>query len=91
LAATDKSIAWFNDPAHRSEAVELLVKHGRAAKEDAERSYDYMHRIRFFEPTGKVSRRKLRNLVGMEQRSGTIAAGFSIERLAMPGLTELTD
>jgi ABC-type nitrate/sulfonate/bicarbonate transport system substrate-binding protein len=91
MAATDKSIAWFNDPAHRNEAVELLVKHGRAAKEDAERSYDYMHRIQFFEPTGKVSRQKLRNLVSMEQRAGTIAAGFSIERLAMPGLTELTD
>ena len=28
LAATDKSIAWFADPAHRGEAVELLVKVG---------------------------------------------------------------
>ena len=26
-----------------------------------------------------------------EQRAGTVASGFDIERLAMPGLTELTD
>jgi ABC-type nitrate/sulfonate/bicarbonate transport system substrate-binding protein len=91
LAATDKSIAWLNDPAHKAEAVELLVKHARANKDDAEASYDYLKRIHYFEPTSKVSRQKLRNLVEMEQRNGTIAANFSIERLAMPGLTELTD
>ena len=91
LAATDKSIAWLADPAHRGEAIELLVKVGRSSKEDAEASYDYLRRIDFFEPTSKVSRTKLRNLVAMEQRAGTVDPAFDIERLAMPGLTELTD
>jgi len=91
LAATDKSIAWLADPAHRDEAIELLVKAGKANKEDAEASYDYLRRIQYFEPDSRVSRQKLRNLVEMEQQAGTIAASFSIERLAMPGLTELTD
>src|SRR6185503_2951213 len=36
LAATDKSVAWLNDPAHRNEAVELLVSAARANKDDAE-------------------------------------------------------
>ena len=76
---------------NRGEAVELLVKVGRSSKEDAEASYDYLRRIDFFEPSSKVSRTKLRNLVAMEQRAGTVAAGFDIDRLAMPGLTELTD
>ena len=35
LAATDASIAWFADPAHRSEAVDLLVQTAHATKEDA--------------------------------------------------------
>ena len=91
LAATDKSVAWLADPANRGEAVELLVRVGKAIKEDAEASYDYLKRIEYFEPDSKVSRKKLRNLVELEQRAGTIAAGFDIERLAMPGLTELTD
>ena len=91
LAAIDKSVAWFADPAHRGEAVELLVKVARANKEDAEGSYDYIRQIKYFEPTSKVSRAKLRNLIAMEQQAGTIAKGFDIERLAMPGLTEFVD
>jgi ABC-type nitrate/sulfonate/bicarbonate transport system substrate-binding protein len=91
LAATDKSVAWFADPAHRDEAIELLVRVGRSTKEDAEASYDYLHRIRFFEPSSKVSRAKLRNLAEMEQQAGTVAKSFDIERLGMPGLTEFVD
>ena len=91
LAATDKSIAWLADASHRDEAVELLVKVGKANKDDAEASYDYLRRIQYFEPGSKMSRKKLRNLIEMEQQAGTVAAGFSIDRLVMPGLTELTD
>ena len=68
LAATDKSVAWLADPSHRGEAVELLVKVARSSKEDAEASYDYLRRIEYFEPSSKVSRTKLRNLVAMEQQ-----------------------
>jgi NitT/TauT family transport system substrate-binding protein len=91
LAATDKSVAWLADPSHREEAVELLVKVARSSKEDAEASYDYLKRIEYFEPGSKISRQKLRNLVAMEQSAGTVVPGFDIDRLAMPGLTELVD
>jgi ABC-type nitrate/sulfonate/bicarbonate transport system substrate-binding protein len=91
LAATDKSVAWLADPSHREEAVELLVKVARSSKEDAEASYDYLKRIEYFEPSSKISRKKLRNLVAMEQSAGTVVPGFDIDRLAMPGLTELVD
>ena len=39
----------------------------------------------------EVSRTKLRNLVEMEQRAGTVDRAFAIDRLTMPDLTELTD
>jgi len=45
------------------------------------------HRI--FEPNSKISRAKLRNLVAMEQRAGTVDPALAIDRLIMPGLTEL--
>jgi NitT/TauT family transport system substrate-binding protein len=91
LVAVDKSVAWLADPSHRTEAVDLLVKVARSSKENAEASYDFLKRIDFFEPSSKISRAKLRNLTDMEKRSGTIEASFSIDRLAMPGVTELTD
>src|SRR5712691_3974777 len=91
LAATDKSVAWLADPSHRDEAIELLVKVARSSKEDAEASYDYLRRIEYFEPSSKVSRTKLRNLVEVEQRAGTVDPALAIDRLVMPGLTELTD
>jgi len=91
LAATDKAVAWLADPSHRDEAIALLVKVARSSKEDAEGSYDYLHRIKYFEPGSKVSRAKLHNLIEMEQRAGTVSAAFTVDRLVMPGLTELTD
>ena len=62
-----------------------------SSEEDAEASYDYLRRIKYFEPSSKVSRTKLRNLVAMEQRAGTVNPAFAIDRLVMPSLTELTD
>jgi len=91
LAATDKSIAWLADKANRAEAVELLVKHARSSKDDAEASYDYLLRIQYFEPSSKVSRAKLRNLIDTERTHGNVGAALTIERLVLPGLTELTD
>jgi ABC-type nitrate/sulfonate/bicarbonate transport system substrate-binding protein len=91
LVATDKSIAWLADPANRGEAVELLVKAARSSKEGAEASYDYLRRIEYFEPSSKVSRAKLRNLIAMEQNAKTVDASLTVDRLAMPGLTDLTD
>jgi ABC-type nitrate/sulfonate/bicarbonate transport system substrate-binding protein len=91
LAATDKSVAWLDDPAHKSEAVELLVKHARASKEDAEASYDFLKRIQYFEPGSTVSRAKLQNLIDTERRNGVVGAALTVDNLVMPGLTELRD
>jgi hypothetical protein len=38
-----------------------------------------------------VSRAKLRNLIAMEQSAKTVDASLTADRLAMPGLTDLTD
>jgi ABC-type nitrate/sulfonate/bicarbonate transport system substrate-binding protein len=91
LAATDKSVAWLADPTHRAEAVELLVKHARATKEDAEASYDFLRRIDYFEPGSKISRKKLQNVLDAEKALGQLDKSFTYERVALPGLTEFTD
>jgi ABC-type nitrate/sulfonate/bicarbonate transport system substrate-binding protein len=91
LAATDKSIAWLVDRSHRDDAIDLLVKVARSSRTDADASYDYLNRIQYFEPSSKVSRTKLRNLVDVEKRAGTIDQAFAIDRLVMASVTELTD
>jgi ABC-type nitrate/sulfonate/bicarbonate transport system substrate-binding protein len=91
LVAVDKSVAWLADPSHREEAVDLLVKVAHSSKENAEASYDFLKRIDFFEPGSKLSRATLRNLTDMEKSYGTVDASFTIDRLVMPGVTELVD
>src|SRR6478736_434100 len=89
LDATDKSVAWFADPAHREDAIELLVRAARSTKEDAEASYDFLRRIQYFEPSSKVSRRELQNVLDVEKAAGNIDKSFALERVLMPGLSEL--
>ena len=91
LTAMDKSMAWFADDSHRGEAIDLLVSAAHARKEDADASYDLLRRIDYFEPSSKVSRRKLQNLIDVERKLGTIDASLTPERLIMPGVTELVD
>jgi ABC-type nitrate/sulfonate/bicarbonate transport system substrate-binding protein len=91
LAATDNSIAWLADGAHRGEAIELLVNVAHARREDAEASYDFLGRIEYFEPSSKVSRAKLQNLIDAERSVGNVDPSLTLDRLVMPGVTELTD
>jgi len=91
LAATDKSIAWLADTAHRDEAIELLVQAAHADKEDAAASYDLLRRTGYFEPSSTVSRKKLQNVIDEERQAGIIGPSLTIEKLVMPGFTELTD
>ena len=41
-------------------------------KENAEASYDYLRRIEYFEPGSMISRKKLHNLLEVEQHAGTV-------------------
>lgn len=91
LAATDASIAWLLDTAHRDEAVDLLVKSAHADPADSAASYDLLRRSGYFEPTSKVSRAKLQNLIAEERRAGNIGPALTVDRLIMPGITELAD
>ncbi len=91
LKATDSSIAWLADPARRGEAIDLLVNIAHAKQEDAAASYDFLRRIGYFEPSSKIPRAALQNLIDTERRLGNVDPSLTVERLVMPGLTELAD
>ena len=69
----------------------MMVDVSRMQADDVEKSYDFLITGKFLEPTGKVSRAKLTALVGALQELGDIPRGFDIERLVLPGVTQLTD
>jgi ABC-type nitrate/sulfonate/bicarbonate transport system substrate-binding protein len=91
LAATDKSIAWLADTAHRDEAIQLLVQAAHADKEDAAESYDLLRRTGYFEPSSKVSRAKLQNVIDQERKAGIVGPSLTVDKLVIPGFTELSD
>jgi ABC-type nitrate/sulfonate/bicarbonate transport system substrate-binding protein len=91
LTAVGKGIGWFDDPSHREEAVSLMVARSKTKQQDVERSYDFLRMHNLFEPTGKVSRKKIGTVVEALQQLGDVPAGFSLDRLFLPGVTQVTD
>jgi ABC-type nitrate/sulfonate/bicarbonate transport system substrate-binding protein len=70
FTAYGNAIKWFYDDANREEAEALLVKHASSTKEDAKQSYDFFRKIGYFEPTGKISRKKLSALYSALEELG---------------------
>jgi ABC-type nitrate/sulfonate/bicarbonate transport system substrate-binding protein len=91
LAAHTRSVAWFGDERNRAEAVRILVAVSKLKQEDVEKAYDFMRKGEFFEPTGKVSRSKLTALAKAMASLGDLPGTIDIERVVLPGITQLAD
>ncbi len=91
VQAYTKSVGFFYDDAHRAESIDILVKGINADRDDVMKSYDFFRKIEFFEPTGKISRARLGSLLAVLKGMGEVPDGVTIDRLIMPGVTELTD
>ena len=73
------------------EAIQLLVQAAHADKEDAAESYDLLRRTGYFEPSSKVSRAKLQNVIDQERKAGIVGPSLTVDKLVIPGFTELSD
>jgi NitT/TauT family transport system substrate-binding protein len=91
LAVVDKSVAWFDDPANRSEAVDIMVKEMKSPREPVERSYDFLRKIDYFAPTNEISRKRMQALIDAMKELGDIKSDISPDKIAVPGLTRLVD
>jgi ABC-type nitrate/sulfonate/bicarbonate transport system substrate-binding protein len=91
LAAHTRSVDWFHDDRNRGEAVRILVAASRLKQDDVEKAYDFMRKGQFFEPTGKVSRSKLNSLANAMVSLGDLPDSIDIERLLLPGITQVSD
>jgi ABC-type nitrate/sulfonate/bicarbonate transport system substrate-binding protein len=90
LAAHAKATAWFEDERNRAEAVRIMVEASKLKPDEVEKAYDFFRKGKFFEPTGKVSRKRLAALVDALVGLGDIPK-IEVERLVLPGVTQLAD
>jgi ABC-type nitrate/sulfonate/bicarbonate transport system substrate-binding protein len=84
-------MTWLYDPKNRDEAVQILIKVSKIKKEDVEKAYDFLIGGKYFEPTGKISRARLNKLVDALKSLGDIPKDFSVDRLFLPGVTQIAD
>jgi len=51
-----RGVAWLNDPAHRQQAIDILVKHAKQDPKDSAEAYDYLvAKLKLFGADGDVS------------------------------------
>jgi NitT/TauT family transport system substrate-binding protein len=91
LAVYTKAIHWLSDPANRKEAIEMMVSVSNLKTPDVEKSYEFLVKGNFLEPTGRISKSNLAKVVDALKELGDIPAGFEVDRLFLPGLTSATD
>ncbi len=91
LRAQNRSAAWFADEKNRAEAVRILQTASGLTKDDVEKSYDFFRNGHFFEPTGKVSRSKLTALAKAMESLGDLPGALDVDKVMLPGVTQVTD
>jgi ABC-type nitrate/sulfonate/bicarbonate transport system substrate-binding protein len=91
LAVHNQSMAWFLDPHNREPAIALMVDATRQKPEDVAKAYDFLQGRKFFDAGGKVSRMRMNAMLAALRELGDISPGLDVDRLILPGVTQVTD
>jgi ABC-type nitrate/sulfonate/bicarbonate transport system substrate-binding protein len=91
LDAYNKGVAWFDDPKNREAAVQVQMDTSKIARADVEKSYDFLRDKNLFEPTGVVSKRKVGTVIDALRDLGDIPADFTVDRVLLPGVTQISE
>ena len=92
VAAIDKSTAWFDDPSHRDEALDILLKEMKSSdRTSVSRAYDYMRKIDYFAPGNAISRAQIESLEKSMQALGDTGSNVAPDKVVAAGLTRLVN
>ena len=91
LDAYNKGVAFFADPSNREAVVKLQMEVSKIGQDDVEKSYAFLHDKDLFEPTGKVSKRKVGSVIGALRDLGDLPADFTVDRVLLPGVTQISE
>jgi NitT/TauT family transport system substrate-binding protein len=90
LSSYGKAIGWFYDDKNKQEAIDILIRNAKATPDDARQSYEFFRAIKYFEPTGKISRNQLAQLFAALKQLGEDKLP-SVDQVVVPGISNLTD
>lgn len=92
VGALDKGIAWFNDPANRTAAIDLLASVMTSPdKTEIAQSYDFFHKIGYFAKDDAISRKKLDALMDDMTAIGDTNGRVPIDKLILPGISKVAE
>lgn len=91
LDAYNKGVAFFDDPNNREDVVKLQMEISKIDRGDVEKAYAFLHDKNLFEPTGKVSKRKVGSVIDALRDLGDLPSGFTVDRLLLPGVTQISE
>jgi NitT/TauT family transport system substrate-binding protein len=91
IAVHNQSMAWFLDTRNREQAIALMVEATRQKPEDVAKAYDFLQGRNFFDAGGKVSRAKMNAILAALRELGDITPDLDVDRLLLPGVTQVTD
>jgi NitT/TauT family transport system substrate-binding protein len=91
LGAWDKGVAWFYDPKNHEAAVKMQVETSKIKQDEVEKAYAFLYDKKLFEPTGTISKKKVGTVTDALRELGDIPADFKLDRLMLPGVTQVTD
>ncbi len=89
LTAMAKGVDWFNDDAHRSEAIDILVKRSGLSPADVGATYDYYRRLRVFDHKGSIESDVVGNLIKAMQQMDDFDGPRDISRFVDPDIIGL--
>jgi NitT/TauT family transport system substrate-binding protein len=91
IKAHNQSMAWLLDAANRGPAIDLMVDATHQKRDDVARAYDFLEGRKFFDADGRVSRSRMNAMLAALRELGDVTPGLDIDRLILPGVTQVTD
>jgi ABC-type nitrate/sulfonate/bicarbonate transport system substrate-binding protein len=91
IAVHNRSMAWFLDPHNRDQAIALMVEATHQKSDDVAKAYDFLQGRKFFDGGGKVSRARMNAMLAALRELGDITPTLDVDRLLLPGVTQVTD
>jgi ABC-type nitrate/sulfonate/bicarbonate transport system substrate-binding protein len=91
IAVHNRSMAWFLDAHNRDQAIALMVEATHQKSDDVAKAYDFLQDRKFFDAGGKVSRARMNAMLAALRELGDITPTLDVDRLLLPGVTQVTD
>jgi NitT/TauT family transport system substrate-binding protein len=91
LIAHNESMHWLLDPKNRQGAIDIMAAASKIKPAVIARTYDFLMKKPYFEPTGDISRKKMGALLAALKELGDLKGPTDVERFVLPGVAHLAD